>query len=189
MLHFLLVLSLEDKRALSPLTCFKSFVTMSEQSKYSHLPTLEFYKHDRRQTAAFHPRKEKMEIQPPQETRPRPRASRQRSGTHNDVWTNRQRAEEEERGMGKKRADKGRNTQSAGQTKGLWLGTGRQSRGRDSCTSAGGHVSEPSRLPMSLKALQECGRGPWGCCGSSLRLSSSCGSLPQSSPRLPSGLP
>ena len=64
--------------------------------------------------------------------------------------------------MGKKRADKGRNTQSTGQTKGLWLGTGRQPRGRDSCTSAGGNVSEPSRLPMSLKALQECGRVPGG---------------------------
>lgn len=73
--------------------------------------------------------------------------------------------------MEEKWADKGRNTQSAGQTKGLWLGTGRQLRGRDSCTSAGGHVSEPSRLPMSLKALQECGQGPWGCCSSSLRLS------------------
>lgn len=73
--------------------------------------------------------------------------------------------------MGEKRADKGRNTQSAGQTKRLWLGTGRQPRGRDSCTSAGGHESEPSRLPMSLKALQECGRGPWGCCSSSLPLS------------------
>lgn len=100
-----------------PLTCIKSFVTNPEQSKYSHLPTLLSFTNVIEGKRLGHPRKEGMETQTQQEKRPGPRARRQSAGTDSEVWTNRQRAEEEERGMGERRADKGKHTKR-------WTGKG-----------------------------------------------------------------